>query len=267
MTEQLSEKEKAARRRADGKARVKRLQEEAKAKRRAEKERKRNSTDPKDMGRLKQIREVYRLTKEHDPNLPWLLLVAFLVPVVVLVTIGFLVGRPIMVGLLGLPVGLLLTTIVLTRRAKKATFLRYQGQAGSAEVALNMLPKGWTSTPALTFNKHKDMVHRAVGRSGIVLIGEGDSNRVRAMLNSEQRKHEKFTDAPVTTIIMGERKNEVPLGQLTSHIQKMPKVLQKYELTEVISRLRAIDATRPRMPMPKGPMPSMKGSRREMRGR
>lgn len=264
---ELSEKERAAQRKAAGKARVKRLEEEAKAKRRAEKERRKNSTDPKDMGRLRQIREVYRLTKEHDPALPWLLLAAFVLPIVVLVVIGFLVGRPILLGVFGLPVGLLLATLVLTNRAKKATFARYRGEAGSAEVALQMLGKTWASSPAITFNKHKDMVHRAVGRGGVVLIGEGDPNRVRTMLNSEQRKHEKFTEAPVTTIIMGDRKGQVPLNQLTRHIEKMPKVLQKYEVEQVTSRLRAIDATRPRMPMPKGPMPSMKGARREMRGR
>lgn len=266
MTE-LSEKEKARQRKADGKARVKRLEAEAKAKRKAEKERKRNSTDPKDMGRLRQIREVYRLTKEQDPALPVWLLAAFLVPLIVLLAIGFATGHPILLGILGFTLGLLLTTIVLTRRAKKATFSRYAGEAGSAEIALQMLPKDWTSTPAITFNKHKDMVHRAVGRGGIVLIGEGDSQRVRTMLNSEQRKHEKFTEATVVTIIMGDRKNEVPLNRLTDHVRKLPKVLEKYQVAEVNSRLRAIDAARPRMPMPKGPVPSMKGSRREMRGR
>ena len=44
-------------------------------------------------------------------------------------------------------VGVLLPMFVLVRRAKAATYKRYAGQAGSAEVALQMLPKQWVSTP------------------------------------------------------------------------------------------------------------------------
>ena len=39
-------------------------------------------------------------------------------------------------------VGLLVALLVFTRRVKRAAFTRYEGQAGSAELALNMLGKG-----------------------------------------------------------------------------------------------------------------------------
>jgi hypothetical protein len=39
-------------------------------------------------------------------------------------------------------------------------------------------------------------------------------------------------------------------------------------MTDVVARLKAIDASRPAVPMPKGPVPtSMKGMRSQMRGR
>ena len=47
--------------------------------------------------------------------------------------------------------------IVLVHRAKKATYKRYAGQAGSAEVALQMLPKQWVSNAG-------DRGHPAAGR-------------------------------------------------------------------------------------------------------
>lgn len=263
---ELSEKERQAQLKAAGKARVQRLKDEAKAKRKADKERKRTTTNPREMGRLRQIQQAYKLTHEYDKALPWLLIAAFVIPLAVFLAIGFAVSMPIILGLLGISIGLLCTTIVLTRRVKRATFLRYQGQAGSAEVALNLLGKSWTTSPAIAVTKHKDVVHRAVGRGGVVLIGEGDPGRVRKLLDKEQRTHEKFTEAVVTTVVMGERANEVPLSQLTRHIEKLPKVLEKYEVQQVTNRLRAIDASRPKMPIPRGPMPTTRGSRRAMRG-
>jgi len=43
---------------------------------------------------------------------------------------------------------------------------------------------------------------------------------------------------------------------------------QPAEITDILARLKAIDASRPVVPMPKGPVPtSMKGMRGQMRGR
>ena len=269
MAEQ-SEKELRAQQKAAGKARIERAKQEAKEARQAAKKRRATTTNPREMGRLRQIREAYKMTHEYDPALPWLLAGAFVLPIVVLLLIGLLapvgVAMTIILVVLGMSLGLLAATLMLTQRTKRATYKRYEGEAGSAEVALNLLGKKWTSTPALVANKHKDVIHRTVGRSGIFLIGEGDPNRVREMLVKEQRKHEKFTEAPVHIIVMGERSGQVPLSQLSKHLKKQPKLIEQYELDQTAKRLQAIDNARPRMPMPKGPMPTTKGSRRAMRG-
>ena len=58
------------------------------------------------------------------------------------------------------------------------------------------------------------------------------------------------------------------LENLSKHIKKLPKALSATQVDDVNSRLKALDAMRPRVPMPKGPMPtSMKGARAAMRGR
>jgi hypothetical protein len=245
---------------------------DAKAAKRAEKARKKASTDPADMGRMRQIRRAYQITHEYDKALPFLLLGAFLIPLAIAVTVGLLTDQLLNAGLVGLGVAILLPMMVLVRRAKQATYKRYAGQAGSAEVALQMLPKQWISTPVIAANRSQDVVHRTLGPGGLVLIGEGEPGRVRQLLASEVKKHERVAyGVPVTTVLMGNKPGQVPLDKLADHIRKLPKALQPNQVTDIKQRLRALDAVRPNIPVPKGPMPTnprqVKGARQAMRGR
>ena len=254
---------------AAAKARAKEAEQKAKADKKA---RKKNATDPNEMGRLRQIVRAYQVTHEYDPQLPWLMGGALLLPVVIGVIVGVLIGHLIYVPVLALTIGVLLAMIVLVQRAKKATYKRYAGQAGSAEVALGMLPKQWVSNPVIAVTRQRDAVHRTVGPGGIVLIGEGEPGRLRAILSGEVKKHERVAyGVKVTTIIMGDKEGQVPLDKLADHIRKLPKVLQPHQITDVKQRLRALDAVRPQIPVPKGPMPTnprqMKGAKQAMRGR
>jgi hypothetical protein len=242
------------------------------AARKAEKARKKASNDPADMGRIRQIIRAYQLTHEHDKRLPFWLIGAFLLPIAVGLGISIFWHHPIYLGFLGLMTGLMTAMLVLARRAKAATYRRYAGQAGSAEVALQMLPKAWVSTPAIAANRNRDVVHRTVGPGGLVLIGEGEPGRVRQLLTSEVKKHERVAyGITVTTVVMGEKQGQVPLAKLAEHIKKLPKVLQPNQVTDLKQRLRALDAVRPPVPVPKGPLPTsarqVKGARQAMRGR
>ena len=243
-----------------------------KAAKQAEKARKKASTDPADMGRIKQIVRAYQLTHEHDRALPFLLIGAFLLPIAIGVVVGLLWDHMFNVVLIGVMLGVLAAMIVLVRRAKAATFKRYAGQAGSAEVALQMLPKQWISTPVIAANRNRDVVHRTLGPGGLVLIGEGEPGRVRQLLAGEVKKHERVAyGITVTTLLMGDKEGQVPLNRLADHIRKLPKSLQPNQITDLKQRLRALDAVRPPVPTPKGPMPTnprqVKGARQAMRGR
>lgn len=49
---------------------------------------------------------------------------------------------------------------------------------------------------------------------------------------------------------------------------KLGKKVKPAQITDVLARLRALDATRPNVPLPKGPIPTnLKGARQNMRGR
>ena len=101
-----------------------------------------------------------------------------------------------------------------------------------------------------------------------MLIGEGAASRVKSLLATEAKKHEQVAyGVAVTTIVMGDAEGQVPLAKLADHIKKLPKKLESSQVTDVKARLRALDAVRPKVPIPRGPMPSMKGVNRAMRGR
>ena len=256
----------------DPNAAAKGAKAQAKAAKQAEKARKKASNDPKDMGRLRQIVRAYQVTHEYDRALPFILLGAFLLPIVLGVIIGLLWGHAFNVIFIGIMLGILAAMFMLVRRAKRATFKRYAGKTGSAEVALQMLPKKWVSTLGIAANRSRDVVHRTLGPGGLVLIGEGESGRVRQLLASEVKKHERVAyGITVTTIVMGDKEGQVPLEKLADHIRKLPKTLQPYQITDIKQRLRALDALRPPVPIPKGPMPTnprqVKGARQAMRGR
>ncbi len=249
--------------------RAKQLAAEQKAMKKAEQLRRKNSTDPKDWGQVRQIIEVYKVTTEHDPKANLFMGGALVLCIVVFTIIGIFIQPWWLYLIFGVLFGVLAAMSVLTWRAKSATYKRYEGQKGSAEVAMSMLGKEWVKSPVITANRQLDIVHRVVGPGGIVLIGEGDPGRVRTMLATEAKKHEQVKyGVKVTTLVMGDRENQVPLGKLADHIKKLPKIIKTAEITDISNRLRALDSMRPKLPLPKGPMPtSAKGSRAAVRGR
>lgn len=249
--------------------RAKALAEKQKAEKQALKEAKKNSANPADWGRIRQVREAYRVTHEYDKQLPLFVFGAAAAAFALVMLLGIWFRPWWMWILVGLLAGFTAALGVLTWRVKGATYKRYAGQAGSAEVAMGMLGKEYVKSPVITVTRQMDVVHRVVGPSGIVLIGEGDAGRVRQLLATEAKKHEavKF-GVPVTTLVCGDKDKQIPLDKLAGHIKKLPKAMQASEVTDVSARLRALDAMRPRVPLPKGPLPtSAKGSRQAMRGR
>ncbi|WP_395659733.1 DUF4191 domain-containing protein [Nocardioides sp.] len=231
--------------------------------------------DPDKMSRRKQFVETYRMASRSDPRLAlWLLgsfvlgsAVGFVVFWLLLPTNGFLGTVIAVVGALLL--GTLLAMIVFGRRAQKAAYNQMEGQPGAAAAALRMLRRGWKSDPAIAFNKQQDVVHRVVGPPGIVLVGEGNPNRLRQLMTNEHRKHERVVaDVPIHEVVCGNGEGQVPLPKLVRHVQKLGRQVKPAEMTDVLNRLKALDANRSAVPLPKGPVPtSMKGMRQNMRGR
>lgn len=228
-----------------------------------------NDAPEEKTSRLKQIVSAYKLTQKSDPTVGLVLAGIFLGIVGLAVLGGFLVG-PLLIWIpLGVALGFLAATLVFGRKVEKAAYSQIEGQAGAAASALQTLRRGWNVTPAVAVTKNADIVHRVVGRPGIVLVGEGQPSRVKNLLAAEAKKHNRVAGgAPVTQIIAGQGEDEIDIRKLTKHVMKLPAVLQPSEITDLLQRLKALDAVRPQVPMPKGPVPSsLKGARQAMRGR
>lgn len=231
--------------------------------------------DPSTMSRRRQILETYKMTREVDPAVRWWMLGAF----VLFGGVGFLLFHYVLPGsgtfklvlsIIGsLLLGVLGLMIVFGRRAQKAAFTRLDGQLGAAARALTMLRRGWVIEEVVGFTKQQDMVHRVVGPPGIVLVAEGNPARVKQLLISEHRKHERVAgEYPVHEVVVGKEEGQVPLNKLVRHVQKLGRQVKPAEITEIRQRLRALDAQRPKAPIPRGPVPtSMKGMRGNLRGR
>ena len=219
----------------------------------------RKSSDEQDgsekKGRFAQIKQTYRMAKKSDPYLGWITLGTVLAVLAVLVLVGVLL-RPVWLWpILGLPLALLAGALVFGRRAEHAAYSQIEGQPGAAVAALGTLRRGWDTTPVVATNRHQDVVHRAVGRPGVVLVGEGTSaGRVANLLAQERRRHARVVgEVPVFDIVVGTDENQVPLRRLAKHVMKLPRSLRPAEVTELRSRLRAL-GTQP-LAMPKGPLP------------
>lgn len=224
--------------------------------------------------RLRQLRETYRMTKKSDPRIGLWLLLAFLLAfaagfVIFLVLPGEGVLEWVLASIGGLMLGLLAGLIVFGRRAQKAAYTQMDGQPGAAAAALRMLRRGWKTDPMVAFNKQQDVVHRVVGPPGIVLIGEGNPNRLRQLMTNERRRHERVaSETPIHEIVCGSGEGQVPLPRLVKHVTKLGRSVKPAEMTDILNRLKALDAQRSNIPLPKGPIPtSMKGLRGNMRGR
>ncbi|MCE7081551.1 DUF4191 domain-containing protein [Streptomyces sp. ST2-7A] len=207
-------------------------------------------------GRLKQIGLTYKMARRVDRRIGWILAAVGLGTFGVMLAIGFLIGRPIYLGLFGVLIALLATAIVFGRRAERAAFSQMEGRPGAAAAVLENMKRGIVFTPAVTMNRQQDIVHRAVGKCGIVLVGEGNPNRLRTLLAGEKRKMARVvSDVPVHDVIVGDAEGQVPLRKLRSTILKFPRVLAGPRVTEVNDRLRAMGDLLSNMPVPKGPMP------------
>lgn len=228
-------------------------------------------TAPADMNRRQQIAESYRLAKRTDPRLGLWILLAFVVTAAVAFGLQFLLPGPIWLdAIVAVLFGLLGMMVVFSRRVQKAAFRQMEGQRGGSIAALSILKRGWRVEQApVAFTKQQDVVFRVVGPPGIILIGEGNQTRVKQLLLNERRKHERvLAEVPVHEIIAGSEEGQVPIRSLVKHVRKLGRQVKPADLTDILQRLRALDATRGNIPLPKGPLPtSMKGQRGNLRGR
>jgi hypothetical protein len=212
--------------------------------------------------RAKQIKLAFNLTRENDPRLLLLLAGAFLVPFAVLLALGFAIGHPIYLGVIGFLLALVAVVAVFGRRMQKMQYAQVEGQPGAAAAVLQTVRGNWRVTPAVQFNREQDLVHRVLGLPGVVLVGEGSPNRTRSLVVTEKKRLSRFLgDTPVYDVLVGDGEGQVPLKDLQRHLMKLPRNIKPAVVNDLDRKLKAMA---PALPIPKGPMPTRvpRGGRR-----
>lgn len=211
-------------------------------------------------GRLGQIRLAFQQTRAHDPRLiPYMALAALfglLLPFALLAWLNAPV-LGLIAGLLTAPTSAL---AVLGIRGQKAAIAQIEGQPGAALAVLQQLRGAWKVTPAVAFSGKQDLVHRVVGRPGVILVGEGRRARVRALLRQEQRKTARITgEVPVHEVSVGGADDQVELSSLRLHVMRLPRAIKAKEIGALERRLQALGGQE--LPLPKGPLPNVRRPR------
>ena len=104
-------------------------------------------------------------------------------------------------------------------------------------------------TPAVAVTRNQDIVHRAVGRPGVVLIGEGVAEPGRSLLATEKKKVARSCPTcRSTTCRPATRTGQVPLRKLNKHLMKLPRNLKTTQVAEVNRRLKALGHDEPADP-------------------
>ena len=207
--------------------------------------------------RIAQIRMVAKIVREANPRaLPIMALVAVGI-IAVFVVVGLLTGLAAFLIPLGVLCGVLAAVILFGRFAQSAQFAQIEGQPGAAAAVLQTLRGDWTVTPAVTGNRNMDVVHRVVGRPGVVLVGEGNPGGLSSLLAAEKKRISRVAyDVPIYDIQVGNAEGQLPIRKLHTRVMKLPRNLKGGQVSELNFRLKALPQT---MQAPRGPLP--KGTR------
>ncbi len=232
-------------------------------------------------GRIAEIRQAYRAIKSLDPKLGWWMLGLALATAAVVIGIGAFFGGGWLIYsiFIAIPSAFLAAVIVMNRRGNTAMYKALDGQVGAAGAALTGIGKrGWYASQepvaieGARGTRAQDMagaamVFRALGRPGVVLIGEGPAGRVAKLLKQEEKKVARIAPGvPIHLWTVGDGENQVPVKKISSKLTRMRPVLTKAEASVVNKRLKSLGGLKP--PVPKGVDPTKaRMDRRAMRGK
>ncbi|RNI24282.1 DUF4191 domain-containing protein [Flexivirga caeni] len=241
----------------------------------------RKPKDPDNPGRVSQFKTLFQVSVKQNPRIPVWMAAAFVVTFLVFTFVLHPIFHSyIFTGIVGVLFGLLSTVIVFGRLAERAAYGSLEGQAGGTGAALQALKRGWTydqepvaadagRARRISEMSNAAMVFRAVGKPGVVLIGEGPVGASRKLLESERKRVTRVAgpEVPVHVLRVGAGEDTVKLADLAKTMKGLDKKLTDAEVSAVTKRLRALGTAKP--PVPKGmdPRNAPRMDRKAMRGR
>lgn len=225
----------------------------------------RTTTPEKRPGFFSQIKTLYTFTQKEYRWLPFLLAGIVLVGIALGVLIGFLIPplaawSIILWGVTGLLAGILASMITMTRLSTTAMYKKIDGMPGATgHVLSSSLGRNWQASEApIGVNpRTQEAVYRAIGRGGVVLIGEGNRSRLTRLVGEERSRVMRVAaGVPVTVLYVGHGEDEVPIAKLASTIKALPKKVDRSTMAAVIKRVSSVSQGLSSLPIPKGVDPT-----------
>jgi hypothetical protein len=221
----------------------------------------RTTAPEKRPGFFSQLRTLFTFTKDAYPWLPWLLIGIVVVGIAVGVGVGLLlppvaIWSVILWGVTGLMLGILAALMTTTRLSTTAMYKKIDGMPGAAgHIMSTSLGRSWQSgdMPVGVNPKTQEAVYRAIGRGGVVLVGEGARGRLTRLVNEERSKVQRVANGvPVNVFYVGHGDDEVPIAKLSSTIKGLPKAIDRTTMAAVIKRVDSVSQSLASLPIPKG---------------
>ena len=208
--------------------------------------------------RSAQIREAFVITRGRDKRLIPYLALAFIVTLAVFELAGILsAARSCSASsALSAPCWSRSSCSASARSAPPSATSK--GQPGAAAAIIDSMRGDWRLTPNVAATRSMDVVHRVVGKPGVILIGEGSTERLQPLLADQRKRVQRVAaGTPIEVLIVGVEPGQIPLRKLQKKMTRLPRTFKGPTVDEIEGRMRAL-GTLP-IPIPKGPMP--KGAR------
>ena len=221
----------------------------------------RSSAPEKRPGFFSQLRTLFTFTRKAFPWVPYLLVGILLIGIAAGVGVGllippFAIWSVVLWGVTGLMVGVLAGLMTMTRLSTKAMYKQIDGMPGAAgHVLSTSLGRNWQASemPVGVNPKTQEAVYRAVGRGGVVIVGEGARGRLTRLVNDERSKVQRVASGvPVTVIYIGHGEGDVSIAKLAPTIKSLPKKVDKSTEAAVIKRIESVSQSLTSLPIPKG---------------
>lgn len=212
-------------------------------------------------GFFNQLKTLFTFTKDVFPWVPWVVVAILVVATGLGVLVGFLIPPAqiwsiILWGVTGLMLGVLAAMIMLTRVATQAMYRKLDGvPGGTGHVLTTGLGRSWSTSdmPVQINPKTQEAVYRAVGKGGIVLVGEGQRARLTRLVNEEKMRAARVAHGvPVNVFYVGHGADDVELKKLPATIKGLPKQIDKATRVAVVQRLGSMAGGPSQLPIPKG---------------
>ena len=225
----------------------------------------RSTAPEKRPGFFSQLRTLFTFTRKAFPWLPYVLIGILVVGAAVGVGIGFLV-QPVawwsvlLWAITGLMAGSLAAMMTMTRLSTKAMYRQIDGMPGATgHVISTSLGRRWQASemPVGINPKTQEAVYRAIGRGGVVIVGEGARGRLTRLVGDERSKIKRVASGvPITVLYVGHGDDEVPIAKLAPTIKKLPKAIDRATMAAVIKRVDSVSQSLASLPIPKGMDPN-----------